>query len=179
MESFKPKSKEEYMQVQSDRMTSLTHEYPISPWHEDVFNEFKYHLKSPVIDIGCRNGKLLDKLKEESYDAHGIELTDLALHAQKMGRQVIQHDIHDRTPYEDKFFKSAIMTHVLEHLHDPEKALREVYRILCGHLLVIFPSQGMNEEQRDRFGHYSFFTGIDDVCELLNKTDFDIFHTYS
>lgn len=179
MKSFKPKSQADYKRIQSIRMTSLTHEYPTSPWHDDIFNEFKPYLKSPVIDIGTRNGKVLDKLKEEGYDAYGVEITDIALHAQTMGRKVIQHDIHEKTPFEDKFFKSVIMTHTLEHLHNPEKALNEIKRILDGHILIVFPAQWPDKHQRDNYGHFSFFEDNDDVSKLLKKVGFEIVNAYS
>lgn len=179
MESYPIKSQEDYKRVQSNRMTSLKHEYPLSPWHADVFNEFKPYLKAPVIDIGTRNGLLLDELEKAGYEAHGIELTDLAFHAQKMGRKVLQADIHLGTPFADKFFKSVIITHALEHFHSPEIALQEVKRILDGHIFIIVPVQSINEQQRDQYGHFSFFSGNDDVCELLKKAGFEIVSTYS
>jgi len=179
MQSFEPKSQEDYVRLQALRMTSLTHEYPLSPWHADVFNEFKPYLKAPVVDIGCRNGKLLDKLEEEGYEAYGIEITDLALHAQSKGRKVTQADIHLGVPFADKFFKSAIITHALEHFHNPEKALNEVKRILDGHILIIFPGQSISEQWKDNYGHFSFFKDNDDVCELLKKVGFEIVQIYS
>ena len=179
MKSYRIKSQKDYKRLQSIRMTSLKHEYPLSPWHADVFNEFKPYLKAPVVDIGTRNGLLLDELEKAGYEAHGIEITDLALHAQEMGRKVVQADIHLGVPFADKFFKSAIITHALEHFHSPEKALLEVKRILDGHIFIIFPGQSPNEQMRDNYGHFSFFADNDDVCELLKKVGFEIVSAYS
>lgn len=177
MKKFENVNHDEYVKVQEDRMTTLQHEYPISPWHKYIFEEFKPYLKSPLVDIGCRNGLLLDKLEEEGIESHGIELTELAKFAQSKGRKVIQADIQGKTPFEDKFFKSAVMTHVIEHCYDPEKALQEISRILDGYILIVFPASGLSEEARDKYGHYSAFENIDDLSDLMVKNGFEIVQT--
>lgn len=46
-------------------------------------------------------------------------------------------------PYPDATFRLVICAHVLEHLHDPEHAVREMRRVLApgGHLYVEVPSE--------------------------------------
>lgn len=175
MKLLKPKNQAEYVEVQEKRHTSLTHEYPLSPWHDDIFTKFKEHLKSPIVDIGCRNGKLLDKLEEDGYEAWGVEITDIAKWAQLNKRKVIQCDIQQRTIFKDKFFKTVIMTHALEHCYDPAAALKEIDRILEGYLYLVVPFGGYEI----RFGHYTSFENIEEVIELLKQNNFKIDDQYS
>ena len=175
MKLLKPKSYKDYIQHQADRHTSLTHEYPLSPWHDDIFTEFKEHLASPIVDIGCRNGKLLDKLTEEGYDAWGIEITDIAQFAREKGRNVVQEDIQKKTSFDDNFFKTAIMTHSLEHCYNPSAALRETSRILNGYIYLVIPFGGYDTH----FGHYASFESFGDVIKLLEENGFKIDKQYS
>ena len=174
MKFLKPKSQEEYIQVQEERHTSLVHEYPISPWHEDLFTKFNQHLKAPIIDIGTRNGKILDVLEEKGFESWGVELTDIAKWAQFNRRKVIQCDIHERTLFPDKFFKTAIMTHALEHCYDMEKVLKEINRILEGHFYLVTLTGGSIEQ-----AHYINFENIEEIVELLENNGFKVDDYYS
>jgi len=180
MEICKPTNNEEYIKYQEGRHTSLTHDYPISPWHSYIFEEFKPYLKAPVLDVGTRNGAVLDKLEEEGYESWGVEITDIAKWAQIHKRKVIQCDIQKRTLFPDKFFKSVIATHVIEHCYDPEAAIQEIKRILDGHILLIFPTQGrIKEGEWINYGHFSGFLGTEDMSDLLKKNGFEIIKTYN
>ena len=175
MKSFKPVSKEEYIKIQTNRNTSNHHEYPLSPWHDDVFNEFKKYLVSPIVDIGTRNGLLVEILKEKGFDAYGIEITDIADFAKSKGRNVFKCDIQEKTPFEDKFFKSAVMTHTIEHCYDVEAALREIKRILDGHILIIFPAQSVVDI---KYAHFTAIESINQLSEILKNNGFEIIRTY-
>lgn len=174
MEVYIPKSQEEYIKQQEARHTSNEHEYPLSPWHFDMFNEFNEYLKEPILDIGTRNGLLLDELKKRGFqEVYGIEITDIAKFAQKMGRPVIQYDIQKRTPFRDKYFKSAIATQVLEHCYDVNTALDEIRRILDGYIYINFPLSN-NVKSWLPYGHYTTFASIDELKGLLEKHGFEV-----
>ena len=51
-------------------------------------------------------------------------------------------------PFADEYFDIILMTEVLEHLHDPGTALKELARILSpdGRLLITFPFMWMLHE---------------------------------
>lgn len=155
---------EEFKATQEARHTSNHHDYPSSPWFEEVFTEFIDLIKEPFVDIGCRNGKLLDDLKERGIqDVTGIEVTDIADHAIAMGRNVVKTDIQKRTPFEDGQFKSATMLHVIEHCQNYHEALDEIKRIVDGYIMFIIPV-GVGPD----YHHYAHFVDFESRQELID-----------
>jgi ubiquinone/menaquinone biosynthesis C-methylase UbiE len=49
-------------------------------------------------------------------------------------------DVTDLSHYPDRHFGAAIASHVLEHVDDPDAALRELYRVTRGPVFVVLPS---------------------------------------
>ncbi len=179
MLSLHPKDEAEFKWQQEQRHTSNTHEYPLSPWHLEMFDEFGEYLKEPVIDIGTRNGLLLEELAKRGYpEATGIEITDIADHAKSMGRNVVKGDIQKRTEWEDGHFKSAIATQVIEHLYDVEAGIKEIRRILDGYIYIGFPLQNLESAQENlKYGHYTTFESMEEMCKLLTDNGFEIIKT--
>lgn len=176
MKTLQPKSHEDFVETQAARHTSETHEYPISPWHRFIFSEFKSYLASPVLDIGTRNGLVLDELEKLGYEAWGVEITDIAKWAQVNKRKVIQCDIQERTLFKDKFFKSVVITACIEHLYKPVEALNEIKRILDGHILIVFPVQGLSEV---RDAHYTCWSTIKEMTDWLEENGLEIIYSKS
>jgi SAM-dependent methyltransferase len=145
----------------------------------ELLDEFKEYLKEPILDIGTRNGLLLEELEKRGYpDAIGIEVTDIADHAKSMGRNVVKGDIQKRTEWEDGHFHSAIATQVIEHFNDPEAGIKEIRRILDGYIYINFPIQSVAEAVSNlRFGHYTTFESMDDMVDLLKRNGFEIVKT--
>lgn len=126
------------------------------------------HLKGRLIDIGCGikpYEKLLAPLVsvhvgvDHSGSLHGSSRVDLSGTAYKI-------------PVEDASFDSALCTAVLEHLEEPEQALRECHRVLKagGHALYSVPFiWHLHEEPRDfyRFSKYG-------LQYLFEKTGFEV-----
>ena len=87
-------------------------------------------LKGRTIDFGCGPGELLRKLPEGSI---GLEINTVTVaHCQNMGLNVQHYD-----PQKDKYqlsglepgkYDSLILSHVLEHLENPEQVLRMLLR---------------------------------------------------
>lgn len=178
MKTVQTKNKEEYIKHQEGHV-DIGREYGLSGWHTNLIEgEYAKYLISPVLDIGTRNGLFLDKLEEVGITAYGIEITDTAKFAQSMGRKVIQGDIQEKTDWPDKFFKSAVMTHCLEHLDRPVEALKEIKRIVDGPIIICIPIQGENEdymkEEGPVHGHHTFFESYDDAAKFVVDCGFEI-----
>lgn len=172
-----PITDEEFKKAQSERHTSLTHEYPESPWYQEVYNEFLPYIKEPFLDIGTRSGTLLLGLQSRGIkNVTGLEVTDLALHDQELGRPVVQGDIQKRTQFEDKQFKSATMLHALEHCYDPIGALNEIKRIVDGHIMFIIPAQSFLDY---KYAHYSYFGELPEFVEFLKEQGFEVIKAWS
>ncbi len=98
-----------------------------------------------ILDAGCGEG-FIDKILRERIDdieITGLEYTSEALTvARAMNPQVhyVQGDIY-KMPFADGEFDIVICTEVLEHLQDPDKALKEINRVSSGKILLTVPHE--------------------------------------
>ena len=102
---------------------------------------------TPVIEVGCGDASFTTDLAKYSTDVTAIDISagQIAENARLFpGIKFLQHDVSVRFPFPDASFDVAWCSEVLEHLFDPEFALREMHRILRpgGRLLVTVPYHG-------------------------------------
>jgi SAM-dependent methyltransferase len=174
MQFYTPANDEEFKTVQEARHTSNEHEYPLSPWHEEIMNDFSEYLVAPVLDVGCRNGLFVETLNKKGIEAAGIEITDIADYAIGLGRNVIKGDIQKKTDFEDGYFKTVVASHVIEHCYDPENAVKEIRRILDGYLIMYYPFCCGTKEYLTNFGHYVGIESDQEIIDFLEKNGFEI-----
>lgn len=140
--------------------------------HKIVYREleriFPLHLTGRLIDIGC-GCKPLRMLAHSHVSEHiGVDHHDTMHNKSEVDIFGTAYYI----PVEDASFDSAICTAVLEHLEEPELALRECYRVLKpgGKAIYTVPFiWHLHEEPRDffRFSKY----GLD---YLFRKAGFEL-----
>lgn len=126
------------------------------------------YIKGRLIDIGC--GTKPYKKFLQSYVAEHIGADHI--HTPHDSSQVDIFATAYQIPVPDNSFDSAICTAVLEHLEEPEKALRECYRILKPGGTAIYSVPfiwHLHEEPRDfyRFSKYG-------LKYLFEKSGFEI-----
>jgi N-acylneuraminate cytidylyltransferase len=81
-----------------------------------------------LLDVGCGLGWLLSGL-DPKWERHGVEVSDFAArHAEQFGR--IFHGALKDATFSSEYFDAIVLYHVIEHLDDPLKALREIRRVL-------------------------------------------------
>ncbi len=136
----------------------------------------------PVMDVGCGRGLVAGALKGMGYEAHGVELSEeAAWHArQRMGVQVHIGDFL-KTRLPSGHFEVVIFWHSLEHLPDPEAALRHAWTLLKPRGLLVVAVPNSDSLQARIFGtdwfhldvprHYFHF-GLGSLKLLLQKTGF-------
>lgn len=101
------------------------------------------------LEIGAGSGNIaltvLEKYDElvltELSNVRVNELSKLFKDQEKV--KVIQHNIdNDVLDYSDCYFDTVVMVAVIEHLVDPETALKELHRVLkpCGRLIIDTPN---------------------------------------
>ena len=104
-----------------------------------------------VLDIGCGAGALLNVLKTERkvQEVAGVEIIP---EAYEKAKEVLDHaflgNIEDlELPFEEGHFDCIICADVLEHLVEPEKALRKLAHLLSpeGVLVISVPNAGFYE----------------------------------
>jgi 2-polyprenyl-3-methyl-5-hydroxy-6-metoxy-1,4-benzoquinol methylase len=95
-----------------------------------------------VLEIGCGAGDMLHSMKEQGWQAIGIDFDSSAVAAAKSkGLDVRLGDLSAQS-FLDASFDVVLMNHVIEHLPYPIETLREIKRILTlgGRLIGITPN---------------------------------------
>ena len=96
-----------------------------------------------VLDVGCGDGLRLGMLAERGWTVVGQEVDPAAARAAREQRGITVHVGELRSlALPAASFDAIIMTHVLEHVHDPRTLLRECRRLLApgGVLVSVSPN---------------------------------------
>lgn len=117
--------------------------------HSDDFYLPNYILSSlqpkTVLEVGCSNGRVYRQLRTLGYvnEYYGIEV---ALYLIQRNKQLYPEAIWRcagayEIPFSDNYFDVCFSAYVLEHLIWPERALKEMIRVIRpgGHLVLQFP----------------------------------------
>lgn len=86
-----------------------------------------------LVDLGCDDGSLTMRLASRvgADSIHGVEIVEeRAQIAEKRGVHVIRADLNSPMPLGDGTFDVACSNQVIEHLHDTDLFVSEVFRIL-------------------------------------------------
>jgi 2-polyprenyl-6-hydroxyphenyl methylase/3-demethylubiquinone-9 3-methyltransferase len=95
--------------------------------------EKKISQESVILDVGCADGSLIARLKEEGF--HNVAGCDLGKQPSRNGFEykTINIDKGGLSVYEDQSFDIIISSDVLEHIENVALTLREFVRILRPH----------------------------------------------
>jgi ubiquinone/menaquinone biosynthesis C-methylase UbiE len=97
-----------------------------------------------IIDIGCGEGITLEKIHRlfPERNVMGIDnLLDNVDICNRHGCSAVRGDVYN-LPFLSKSVDCALFMEVIEHLEHPEKAIKEIRRILVpgGRLVIVFPN---------------------------------------
>lgn len=132
------------------------------------FKQAKIHFKGKLIDIGCGNKPYFHSLSTFVEEHIGVD-HDLSIHDKsKFDLIGTAYNI----PASDNYFDCALCTAVLEHLEEPESAIKECSRVLKPGGIAIYSVPfiwHIHEEPRDFF-RYTIY-GLE---YLFKKSGFEI-----
>lgn len=103
-----------------------------------------------ILDIACGDGVGLREFKKLGFkNVIGVEFNDKKLiPAGKIGYRVLNLDMHNLSGIRSRSLDIVYSSHTLEHAYYPDKAIRELYRVLVpgGRLYVILPYPDMRKK---------------------------------
>lgn len=86
-----------------------------------------------VLDVGCGDGALLTELRRRAFGERlvGVEIAGAAVALARSRPQLDAVELYDgsRLPFADASFELAVVSHVLEHVHEPPALLAETARV--------------------------------------------------
>ena len=95
-----------------------------------------------LLELGSGAGHLLAEMNQLGWSTEGVDVDPAAVKtAREKGLKVNLGQLEDLA-YPDNYFDAICMSHVIEHLHNPGRILKECHRILKpgGHLSLITPN---------------------------------------
>ncbi len=96
-----------------------------------------------LLEIGSGMGHLVGQL-EDTFETYGMDLNHWAVQQSKsvIGTTQLQTASAQELPYQNDVFNVVIIKHIVEHLPDPQKAIREIGRVLepGGTLILATPN---------------------------------------
>ncbi len=107
----------------------------------------RYLYGNSVLDVGCAKADFLNLIKSEHQIA-GIEVNGERVDCcnQALGQDAVRlGNLDGRLNFEDNSFDTVVCLEVLEHLEDPEKALKELVRVSRKRVIATVP---FNEKLR-------------------------------
>lgn len=109
---------------------------------------------SRIIDLGCGNGSLIEKLISEKFvDGYGMEISKSGVEAcLKKKLNVIEGNIDQKLPFEDDFFDYAICNVTVQMVLYPEILIKEMKRI-ARYQIISFPNFAFWQNRFDLWIH--------------------------
>lgn len=102
--------------------------------------------KGRLLDVGCGNGAFLELAQKRGWDVSGTEYSSYAAEyaGKALGIRVFNGELF-AAAYPDASFDAVTMWHVLEHVTDPQRYLKEVCRILKPSGLLVLAVPNVND----------------------------------
>ena len=100
-----------------------------------------------ILDVGCGNGTMLASFSAHARSLTGVDIDESLLERARVrlpGADLRVGSIVDGLPFESGSFDVVLFCDVIEHLHAPIDALRELARVVVpgGDVLITTPNAG-------------------------------------
>lgn len=116
----------------------------LSKVFEWLYSPVPNSLSGKILDVGCGSGAKLYGLKKRGWDVYGVDtsLDAVDFAKKKLNLEKVYLGTIESKKFPPGFFNAVLLSHVIEHLQDPKKTLREIKRILKpeGLLIITTPN---------------------------------------
>lgn len=146
-------------------------------------NAIKKFAGKSILDVGCGNGSYIFELNDE-YKMHGVDVQSYS--SWKESSNSFSLGAADQLNFENDSFETITCFETLEHVAQPEEALKEFHRVCSKNIIITVPNcmltQGMKDSQLiyyhwiDR-SHINFFN-MEVTQEYIGDAGFSIFDSY-
>ncbi|MEO8608451.1 MAG: class I SAM-dependent methyltransferase [Chloroflexota bacterium] len=101
-------------------------------YYAALVRRYSPHDGGKLLEMGCGLGHLLGLLQDD-FQCVGIDLIDYSIEQTKLNApkaEAYQMSADDLSAFESGTFSAVVALHLVEHLPDPAKTIREVNRLL-------------------------------------------------
>ena len=137
--------------------------------------------KGRMLDVGCGDGSIVKLAQDLGWDAEGVDFDPQAVDAARRKGLSVRTGSLSHQHYPEDSFDLVLMSHVIEHVHDPLATLAEIRRILRagGTLVLTTPNAGSWGHRRfgsafvhlDPPRHLQIFNGSN-LAALIRRSGF-------
>lgn len=107
-------------------------------------NKYEVHYKpnGKLLDVGCGNGRYLDGMKKLGWQIKGVEFNEGAVRVCNLSGLNVHHGDLFSANFETNSFDVINVSHVIEHVPNPNEFFKELTRILNknGTLIIKTPN---------------------------------------
>ena len=85
-----------------------------------------------ILDIGCADGRLVMELSKLGIESYGIDGSTYILNQAnpEIKNKLLQVNLNEKFPFEDNHFDGIISLHTIEHVHNLDNFMKELFRIM-------------------------------------------------
>jgi len=105
-----------------------------------------------LLDVGCGSGDFLLRMRARGWDVLGVEPDPVAATAARRSDLDVRDGMLADADFADDTFDAIVLSHVIEHVHDPIALLRECDRVLLPGGVLVMMTPNLNSIGHRRFG---------------------------
>lgn len=150
---------EAQLEVEAERAVVTEERAPVALAHEAIHERvaeiLEQHARGPLLDVPAGEGALASRLKAQGFDVRCCDLYTEIFRLPDV--EIRRGDLSKSLPYEDAEFDYLTCVEGIEHIENPQQAVREFARVLRagGHLIVSTPNI-LNIEERLKWLFYGY-----------------------